>query len=69
MLDERATAHVYRYVVKRRPDALLSKISLRLNVASGIVWRIATNCFDLVLIIPNDKESSVGRFFCCLGVS
>jgi hypothetical protein len=50
MSDERATAHFDRYAVKRLPDASLSKISLRPNVASGIVWQIATNCFDLVLI-------------------
>jgi len=50
MSDLRATAYFYKYAVKRLPDASLSKISLRPNVASGIVWQIATNCFDLVLI-------------------
>ena len=52
MSDQRATAYFYKYAVKRLPDASLSKISLRPNVASGIVWQIATNCFDLALINP-----------------
>jgi len=46
----RGQARSYKWTVKPRPDASLSKISLRRNVASGIVWQIATNCFFLVLI-------------------